>query len=170
MASIAAHQVLSGLPLGNSPGETAPLTAIRFPRAPNLIGRIRSGIWIEFLPTLIAPIRSAISNVYGRTIENCFVSRTTPIWDARTNKRSAPANAFGIRVRVFLTSAGLGQSPNDATYRATCARLGGLIVIALVAVALAGLFPGSANFAFLLAFALGPLGRAVQRKSSRVAA
>jgi uncharacterized membrane protein len=61
--------------------------------------------------------------------------------------------------------------PMDAaTYRATCARLGGLVVIALVAVALAGLFPGSANFAFLLSFALGPLGRAVQRKSSRVAA
>ncbi|MGB9109605.1 MAG: TMEM175 family protein [Telluria sp.] len=61
--------------------------------------------------------------------------------------------------------------PMDAaTYRATCARLGGLVVIALVAVALAGLFPGSANFAFLLSFALGPLGRAVQRRSSGVAA
>jgi uncharacterized membrane protein len=61
--------------------------------------------------------------------------------------------------------------PMDAaTYRATCARLGGLVVIALVAAALAGLFPGSANFAFLLSFALGPLGRAVGRKSGRVAA
>jgi uncharacterized membrane protein len=61
--------------------------------------------------------------------------------------------------------------PMDAgTYRATCARLGGLVVIALVAVALAGLFPGSANFAFLLSFALGPLGRAVQRRSSGVTA
>jgi uncharacterized membrane protein len=61
--------------------------------------------------------------------------------------------------------------PMDAgTYRAICARLGGLIVIALAAVALAGLFPGSANFAFMLAFALGPHGRAVQRKSSRLAA
>ena len=59
---------------------------------------------------------------------------------------------------------------DTGTYRAICARLGGLIVIALVAVALAGLFPGSANFAFMLTFALGPLGRAVQRKSGRVAA
>jgi uncharacterized membrane protein len=59
---------------------------------------------------------------------------------------------------------------DTAAYRATCARLGGLIVIALVALALAGLFPGSANFAFLLSFALGPLGRAVQRKSGSVPA
>jgi uncharacterized membrane protein len=61
--------------------------------------------------------------------------------------------------------------PMDAgTYRATCARLGGLIVIALVAAALAGLFPGSANFAFLLSFALGPLGKAVQRRAGGVPA
>jgi uncharacterized membrane protein len=59
---------------------------------------------------------------------------------------------------------------DTGTYRAICARLGGLIVIALVALALAGLFPGSANFAFILTFALGPLGKAVQRRSSRVAA
>jgi uncharacterized membrane protein len=63
-----------------------------------------------------------------------------------------------------------GHPMEAGTFHAICARLGGLIVIALVAVALAGLFPGSANFAFLLSFALGPLGRAVQRKSSRVAA
>jgi uncharacterized membrane protein len=61
----------------------------------------------------------------------------------------------------------LCSHPMDAgTYHAICARLGGLIVIALVAVALAGLFPGSANFAFLLTFALGPLGKAVQRRSA----
>ena len=59
---------------------------------------------------------------------------------------------------------------DSGTYRAICARLLGLIVIALVAVAVAGLFPGSANFAFMLSFALGPLGRAVQRRSGRVAA
>jgi len=61
----------------------------------------------------------------------------------------------------------LCSHPMDAaTYRAACARLGGLVVIAVAAWALAGLFPGSANFAFLLTFALGPLGKAVQRRSA----
>jgi uncharacterized membrane protein len=55
---------------------------------------------------------------------------------------------------------------DEATYRATCARLGGLIVIAVLAVALAGLFPGSANFAFMLGFALRPLGNAVARRTA----
>ena len=57
-----------------------------------------------------------------------------------------------------------------ATYRAACARLGGLIVIALLAAALAGLFPGSANYIFILSSALGPLGKAVQRRSRHAAA
>jgi uncharacterized membrane protein len=61
--------------------------------------------------------------------------------------------------------------PMDAgSYRAICARLGGLVAIALLAVALAGLFPGSANLAFLLSFALGPLGKAVQRRAGGVPA
>lgn len=61
------------------------------------------------------------------------------------------------------------QPMDDAAYRAACVRLGGLIAIALVAWALAGLFPGSANFAFLLSFALGPLGKAVQRRKGLAA-
>ncbi|CAH0282824.1 hypothetical protein SRABI118_03830 [Massilia sp. Bi118] len=53
---------------------------------------------------------------------------------------------------------------DDATYVAICARLGGLGVIALLAVALAGLFPGSANCAFILGFGLRPLGNAMARR------
>jgi uncharacterized membrane protein len=53
---------------------------------------------------------------------------------------------------------------DDATYVAICARLGGLGVIALLAVALAGLFPGSANCAFVLGFGLRPLGNAMARR------
>ena len=36
-----------------------------------------------------------------------------------------------------------------------------------VAVPLAGLFPGSANFAFLLLFGLNPVSRAVARRASK---
>lgn len=53
---------------------------------------------------------------------------------------------------------------DEATYVAICARLCGLGVIALLSVALAGLFPGSANCAFMLAWALRPLGNAVARR------
>jgi uncharacterized membrane protein len=53
---------------------------------------------------------------------------------------------------------------DEATYVAICARLGGLGVIALLAVALAPLFPGSANCAFILGFGLRRLGNAVARR------
>lgn len=53
---------------------------------------------------------------------------------------------------------------DEATYVAICTRLAGLGVIALLAVALAGLFPGSANCAFVLGFTLRPLGNAVARQ------
>lgn len=53
---------------------------------------------------------------------------------------------------------------DEATYVAICTRLAGLGVIALLAVALAGLFPGSANCAFVLGFTLRPLGNAVARR------
>ncbi|MGO4474854.1 TMEM175 family protein [Massilia sp. 2TAF26] len=53
---------------------------------------------------------------------------------------------------------------DEATYVAICTRLAALGVIALLAVALAGLFPGSANCAFVLGFTLRPLGNAVARR------
>lgn len=53
---------------------------------------------------------------------------------------------------------------DEPTYVAICARLSGLGVIALLSVALAGLFPGSANCAFMLGFGLRPLGNAVARR------
>ena len=93
---------------------------MRFPRPANLISCIRPGIWIKLLPTLIAPSRSAIANVHGGTIENRFIPRPIRIWNACTHKRSTAANAFGICAGIFLTSAGLRQSANDATCSAAC--------------------------------------------------
>lgn len=53
---------------------------------------------------------------------------------------------------------------DEPTYVAISTRLAGLGVIALLAVPLAGLFPGSGNCAFILGFTLRPLGNAVARR------
>jgi uncharacterized membrane protein len=53
-----------------------------------------------------------------------------------------------------------------ATWRATMIRILGLMLVAALAVPLAGLFPGSANFAFLLLFGLNPLSRALARRAT----
>jgi uncharacterized membrane protein len=50
-----------------------------------------------------------------------------------------------------------------ATWRGATVRTGGLIVIAVLAVPLAGWLPGYANFAYLLIFALRPLANALGR-------
>src|SRR4051794_10243086 len=47
-------------------------------RPVNLISCIRPGIWIKLLPTLVAPSRSAISNVYGGTIKNSLHTAPDP--------------------------------------------------------------------------------------------
>ena len=57
------------------------------------------------------------------------------------------------------------DGPGDL--RATTVRIFGLILVAAVAVPLAGLFPGSANFAFLLLFGLNPVSRALARRAAR---
>ena len=81
-----------------------------------MIGRIGAGIRIELLPAFIAPSGIAISNIHRRAIKNRLVLRLVRIWNARSNKRSTTANAFGIRARVFLASSGLSQ----CTYNAAC--------------------------------------------------
>ena len=53
-------------------------------------------------------------------------------------------------------------------WRAVCVRIVGLMAVAALAVPLAVLFPGSANFAFLLLFAVNPLSRALARRTRAV--
>jgi uncharacterized membrane protein len=53
---------------------------------------------------------------------------------------------------------------DEAVYRGTCIRLVGLMVVAAVAVLLAGLLPGLANLAFMLMFVLRPLSRRIERR------
>jgi len=50
------------------------------------------------------------------------------------------------------------------SYRVTCIRTIGLIVVAALTVPLAGVLPGSANMAFLLMFALRPLNSMLTRR------
>jgi uncharacterized membrane protein len=53
---------------------------------------------------------------------------------------------------------------DKAVWRGTCIRLVGLMVVAAVAVPLAGLLPGLANLAFMLMFVLRPLSRRIERR------
>lgn len=78
-----------------------------------------------------------------------------------------------IAVGAILVARHIHRNPqlcahpmDKATYHASCVRLGGLIVIALLTVLLAGIAPGSANFAFVLTWALRPLGNAVARRTA----
>jgi uncharacterized membrane protein len=73
-------------------------------------------------------------------------------------------------VRYIYRHPELCVHPMDReTYVATSVRMSGLVVVAALTVPLAALLPGMANFAFLLAFFLRPLGAGVARRWGQVA-
>lgn len=69
------------------------------------------------------------------------------------------AGALLVATHIHRTPALCAHPMDGATYRGVCLRTIGLMVIALLAIALARVLPGSANLAFLLIFGLGRLGR-----------
>ena len=68
---------------------------------------------------------------------------------------------------IYRTPQLCAHPMDRAAWRSACVRTIGLIVIAALAVPLAGWLPGYANFAYLLIFALRPLANALGREEGR---
>ena len=66
--------------------------------------------------------------------------------------------ALLVATHIHRTPALCAHPMDAATYRGVCLRTIGLMVIALIAIVLAGLLPGTANLAFLLIFGLRRVG------------
>lgn len=80
---------------------------------------------------------------------------------------------IAIALGALLTARHIHRTPqlcahpmDRPAYRAACVRIGMLMLVAALTVPLSGLFPGSANMAFLLLFGVTPLSRALARRSA----
>jgi len=71
---------------------------------------------------------------------------------------------------IYRHPALCGHPMDKEAYRSACIRTGGVILTALLTVALAIQFPGTANTAFLLLFVLRPLDRLLSRRPEPAAA
>lgn len=60
------------------------------------------------------------------------------------------------------------QPVSKGMYKAAVFRLGGLITISIVAIAIARVIPGAGNSAFILMTVIGPLSRRIERRAAAV--
>ncbi len=116
---------------------------------------------LELSVVSLMPFSSALSGEYGRTMTAQVVFST--------NMALLGVTAFFV-VRYIHRHPELGATPMPtATYRSARMRIGGLILISVVAVAIAPFFSSAAmgNMAFMLMALLTPLSRRIERRELR---
>jgi uncharacterized membrane protein len=116
---------------------------------------------LELAVVSLMPFSTALSGEYGRAMLAQVVFST--------NMALLGITAFFV-VRYIHRHPELGPTPMPlATYRSARLRIGGLILISVVAVAIAPLFASAAmgNIAFMLMALLTPISRRLERRALR---
>ena len=121
-------------------------------------GKLLAYTMLSLAGASLMPFASAINNQFASQLAQLVYSSVMILM---------AAGALLVATHLHRNPQLCAYAIDRATWRATMVRILGLMLVAAIAVPLAGLFPGSANFAFLLLFGLNPVSRAVARRATR---
>jgi uncharacterized membrane protein len=124
-------------------------------------GKLLAYTMLSLAGASLMPFASAINNQFASQLAQLVYSSVMIVM---------AAGALLVASHLYRNPQLCAHAIDRATWRATMVRILGLMLVAAVAVPLAGLFPGSANFAFLLLFGLNPVSRALARRAAARAA
>lgn len=121
-------------------------------------GKLLAYTMLSLAGASLMPFASAINNQFASQLAQLVYSSVMILM---------AAGALLVATHLYRNPQLCAYAIDRATWRATMVRILGLMLVAAIAVPLAGLFPGSANFAFLLLFGMNPVSRAVARRATR---